>query len=118
MKRFFTFFLFLFTIQFNGFSSGCGIAIQSLGFADGTFESLAGIASDSALNANVTGGGWTNVINTADSWITPLPNNTYQAYAGGMSASPDGGIFAALLTYSNFYEESFSTTITGLTIGK
>ena len=118
MKRFFTFFLFLFTIQFNGFSSGCGTAIQPLGFADGTFESLAGIASDSALNGNVTGGGWTNVINTADSWITPLPNNTWQAYAGGMSASPDGGIFAALLTYSNFYEESFSTTITGLTIGK
>ena len=41
--------------------------------ADGTFESLAGVASGSNLNNNVSGGGWTNGTGTADSWITPLP---------------------------------------------
>ena len=117
MKRFFTFFLFLFIIQFSGFSSGCGIANQSLGFADGTFESLAGVASDFAKNANVTGGGWTNGIGSADSWITPLPNLTENQYAAGMNASPDGGIFAAVYTFPGF-KESFSTIITGLTVGK
>ena len=55
MKRFFTFFLFLFTIQFNGYSTSCGTANQSLGAADGTFESLAGIASGFALNGAAGG---------------------------------------------------------------
>ena len=118
MKRFFTFFLFLFTIQFNGFSSGCGIAIQSLGFADGTFESLAGIASDFTINGNVTAGGWTNSEGSADSWITPLPNLTQNQSAAGMGSSPDGGIFAAVSSSAIGWKESFSTTITGLTIGK
>ena len=118
MKRFFTFFLFLFTTQFNGFSSGCGIAIQSLGFADGTFESLAGIASDFTINGNVTAGGWTNSEGSADSWITPLPNLTQNQSAAGMGSSPDGGIFAAVSSSAIGWKESFSTTITGLTIGK
>ena len=49
MKRFFTFFLILFSIHFEGYSSGCGIGNQALN-ADGTFESLAGVASDFSLN--------------------------------------------------------------------
>ena len=118
MKRFFTFFLFLFSIQFNGFSSGCGIANQPLGVADGTFESLAGVASDFTINGNVTGGGWTNSEGSADSWITPLPNLTQNQSAAGMGSSPDGGIFAAVSSSAIGWKESFSTTITGLTIGK
>ena len=118
MKRFFTFFLFLFTIQFNGFSSGCGIANQPLGVADGTFESLAGVASDFTINGNVTAGGWTNSEGSADSWITPLPNLTQNQSAAGMGSSPDGGIFAAVSSSAIGWKESFSTTITGLTIGK
>ena len=59
MKRFFTFFLFLFSLHFTGYSSGCGTANQALN-ADGTFESLAGIASGFALNGAAGGlnGGW------------------------------------------------------------
>ena len=85
MKRFFTFFLILFSIHFESYSSGCGIANQALN-ADGTFESLAGVASGFNLNGGsggVNGGGWTNGLNTADSWITPLPNATFNNYAAG-----------------------------------
>jgi VCBS repeat-containing protein len=120
MKRFFTFFLILFSIHFEGYSSGCGIGNQALN-ADGTFESLAGVASDFSLNGGaggVNGGGWTNGINSADSWITPLPNVTFANYAAGMTASPDGGIFAAIWTNPSSFHESFFSTVTGLTIGK
>ena len=120
MKRFFTFFLILFSIHFGGYSSGCGIGNQALN-ADGTFESLAGVASGFSLNGGaggVTGGGWTNGVKSADSWITPLPNVTAQNYAAGMTASPDGGIFAAIWSDPASFHESFFSTITGLTIGK
>ena len=117
MKRFFTFFLFLFSLHFTGYSSGCGTANQALN-ADGTFESLAGVASGFSLNSNVTGGGWTNGSGTADSWITPLPNVTAVNYAAGMTASPDGGIFAGIWSSGAIFNESFFSTVTGLTIGK
>ena len=120
MKRFFTFFLILFSIHFGGYSSGCGIGNQALN-ADGTFESLAGVASGFSLNGGaggVTGGGWTNGLESADSWITPLPNATFANYAAGMTASPDGGIFAAIWSNPASFHESFFSTITGLTIGK
>ena len=125
MKRFFTFFLFLFTIQFNGYSTSCGTASQSLGAADGTFESLAGIASGFALNGaagGLNGASWIKRENDPDSWLTPLPNVTEFSAAAGMSASPDGGIFAAIyseqLNSIPSYKEAFSTTVSNLTIGK
>lgn len=120
MKRFFTFFLFLFSLHFTGYSSGCGTAKQALN-ADGTFESLAGVASGFNLNGGaggVTGGGWTNGSGSADSWITPLPNVTGGNYAAGMTASPDGGIFAGIWSSGGTFNESFFSTVTGLTIGK
>ena len=86
-------------IQHNSYSQGCGQGNVALN-ADGTFESLAGIASGSTLNRNVTAGGWTNGTGTADSWISPLPNNTSSLYAAGMPSSPDGGIFAGVWTVS------------------
>ena len=35
-----------------------------------------------------------------------------------MTASPDGGIFAGIWSSGATFNESFSTTVTGLTIGK
>ena len=106
-----------FIVNSNLIAQNCSGEVVAIGGADGTFESLAGIASSYMINGDVTGGGWTNIDGSADSWITPLPNNTQTGAAGGMSASPDGGIFAAVYSTSLF-KESFSTTITGLTIGK
>ena len=120
MHHIILFFLFLFSLHFTGYSSGCGTANQALN-ADGTFESLAGVASGFNLNGGaggVTGGGWTNGSGSADSWITPLPNVTGGNYAAGMTASPDGGIFAGIWSSGATFNESFFSTITGLTIGK
>ena len=89
--------------------------------ADGTFESLAGVASGSNLNNNVSGGGWTNGTGTADSWITPLPNTTQFNYAAGMTASPDGGIFAGVWSSGGTNSgspETFFSTVTFLEVGK
>ena len=115
-KKFLSF-LYLVTIfsliQHNSYSQGCGQGNVALN-ADGTFESLAGIASGSSLNNNVTAGGWTNGTGTADSWISPLPNSTVSKYAAGMPSSPDGGIFAGVWSSgstTSFSPETFFSTL-------
>ena len=95
----------------------------SLGGADGTFEALAAVASNSSINHNVTGGGWINGENTADSWSSPLGLATNNGYAAGMPSSPDGGVFAALYaveppTSSIPWLESFYTTVSSLQVGR
>ena len=107
-------------IQHNSYSQGCGQGNVALN-ADGTFESLAGIASGSSLNNNVTAGGWTNGTGTADSWISPLPNTTQSNYAAGMPSSPDGGIFAGVWSNgstTSFSPETFFSTLIFLEVGK
>lgn len=120
--------LFLFLSQFiliaffysNTFSQGCDEPVAT-GSADGTFESLASIASSYGLNNNVTGGGWANGEGTADSWNSPLPNITEENYAAGMMPSPDGGVFAGLWSKkigSNENYESFNTVVNLLEVGR
>ena len=90
----------------------------SLGGADGTFEALAPVASTSLLNGNVTGGGWLNGSNTADSWLSPLGFGTSSGYAAGMPSSPDGGVFAGIWANSDgSWPESFYTIVDLLQIG-
>ena len=116
--------LFSFELLYNIFLSSiygqqCGQGNVSLN-ADGTFESLAGVASGFGLNSNVSGGGWTNGKGSADSWITPLPDITQTNYAAGMTASPDGGIFAKVWSSGSvgtISPETF-TTLTFFDVGK
>ena len=98
----------------------CGLGIVPLN-ADGTFESLAGVASGFNLNKDVTGGGWTNGTGTADSWLSPLPDTTQFQYAAGLISSPDGGIFAGVWSNggnNSVSPESFFSTVTFLDVGK
>ncbi|WP_038033329.1 Ig-like domain-containing protein [Thermopetrobacter sp. TC1] len=85
---------------------------------DGSFEALADVAGTDAYNSNVTGGGWTNLSGSADTWVTPTPTTSSGVWGGladGMPPSPDGGVFAAA---GRWGPESFGTTITGLTPGE
>ena len=50
--------------------------------ADGSFESLAGVAGTNAYNSNVRAGGWLNGQGSADSWVSPHPHNRKWNLAG------------------------------------
>ena len=99
-----------------------GNSSLSLGGADGTFQSLASVATSTTsttLNANVTGGGWENGENSADSWLSPVGLGSPGGYAEGMPSSPDGGVFAALFSNGgSVFDESFYTTISSLQVGR
>jgi len=99
-----------------------GNSSLSLGGADGTFQSLASVATSTTsttLNGNVTGGGWENGQNSADSWLSPVGLGTPGGYAEGMPSSPDGGVFAALFSNGgSVFDESFYTTVSSLQVGR
>ncbi|MDC8003362.1 hypothetical protein POV27_04830 [Aureisphaera galaxeae] len=88
--------------------------------ADGTFESLAGVASGDVFNSNVTGGGWINGVGSADSWVSPMPTigtGVWGGMADGMPSSPDGGVFAGAWSNGG-NDESFYTDVTSLVVGQ
>ena len=91
--------------------------------ADGSFESLSGVASNNSFNSNINSGGsgWVDVSGTPDSWVSPMPttgSGKWSGMADGMPSSPDGGVFIAGISRLNNTFEVFNTTITGLTIGE
>ncbi len=92
--------------------------------ADGSLETLAPVASNNAFNSNISNGGasgWTNVVGSMDSWVSPMPTTGSGAFSGmadGMPSSSDGGVFVAALVSNSFAGESFQTTVTDLTIGE
>ncbi len=90
--------------------------------ADGSFETLASIASNDTFNSDITSGGsgWVNTQGSLDSWVSPMPttgSGTWAGMADGLSASPDGGVFVGGWISDGSFE-GFSTTVTGLTVGK
>ena len=113
-KVFSLLFFIIFSFNSNLISQGCGgPEIVDIGGADGSFESCSSIVASPVLNSNVTCGGWSNGIGTAD---THNQNNSMS-----LIPSPDGGVFAALFSNSAgslFNRESFYTDVTNLTVGK
>lgn len=88
----------------------CTITIE----ADGSFESLVGVAGNE-FNSNVTGGRWRNGDGSADSYMAPVPIGG-SGHADGMPPSSDAGVFAAGLALP-LINESFYTEVTNLTVG-
>ena len=93
--------------------------------ADGTFESLSGVASGEAYNGNVyAGSGWLPN-GSPDSWVSPMPITGTSAalydwggLADGMPPSPDGGVFVGGWVRDDGHSEALVSRITGLDIGK
>ncbi len=97
----------------------CTLEPPNLIEVDGTFEDLAGVASNDRFNSNVTAGGWVNGQGSADSWLNMTTTGTgvWGGLADGMPASPDGGVFVAAGNWTTGGEALY-TDITGLTIGE
>ncbi|WP_425235645.1 hypothetical protein [Ulvibacterium sp.] len=91
--------------------------------ADGSFESLSGVASNDAFNFSnvITGAGWSPVIGFSGTWVSPMPlagSNFFTGIADGMPSSPDGGVFVGGYVTTSNLGVSFRTTITGLDVGQ
>lgn len=91
--------------------------------ADGTFESLSGVASNNAFNFSnvIAPSGWSPVIGITGAWVSPMPltgSNFFTGMADGMPSSPDGGVFVGGYVSGLNSGVSFTTTITGLDIGQ
>ncbi|WP_299532790.1 hypothetical protein [Ulvibacterium sp.] len=91
--------------------------------ADGSFESLSGVASNDAFSLSnvITGAGWSPVIGFSGTWVSPMPltgSNFFTGIADGMPSSPDGGVFVGGYVTTSNLGVSFRTTITGLDIGQ
>ncbi len=102
------------------------VEVLSAQNADGTFESLFGVASYDIPNGVVgvplfnglftPGAGWAQGNGSPDSWIAPVPP-TGSGVANGMPPSPDGGVFIGANVRNNF-GESFFVRLDNLDVGR
>ncbi|UII78341.1 hypothetical protein [Flagellimonas sp. CMM7] len=116
----------LITFNFNyeiGFGQ-CLIPFDFSSSADGTFESLSGVASNDAYNSNIYALGWFLASfspSTPDSWVSPIPvtgSGLWAGLADGMPPSPDGGVFIGGWVNNSNNGETLTTRITNLEVGK
>ncbi|MEZ5533979.1 MAG: cadherin domain-containing protein [Thiolinea sp.] len=99
---------------------GLSCTVNSILPVDGSFEALAGIASNDAYNSNVTAGGWFNGQGSADSWNSPLPttgSGVWGGIADGTPSSPQGGVFVGAGNWTAG-GESFYIDVPGLDLAK
>ncbi|GAA3591156.1 hypothetical protein Q4Q39_15825 [Flavivirga amylovorans] len=89
--------------------------IDVLGVADGSFEEST-TAINNGRNGNLNGTNWLIGSGTPDAFILPYSNDEDPYLTSIDSTSPNGGICVGALLENNL-AESFTTTVTGLTIG-